>query len=61
MAGYYTKPSATEEVGLFGWHHTGDIGDNYLFNVYSGYFHAILENHIGQFFCGSSSAQYDVV
>ena len=37
MAGYYQNPSATQEVGRFGWHHTGDIGyldaDNYLFIV----------------------------
>ena len=37
MAGYYKNPSATEEAGRFGWHHTGDIGyldaNNYLFIV----------------------------
>jgi acyl-CoA synthetase (AMP-forming)/AMP-acid ligase II len=37
MAGYYKNPSATEDAGRFGWHHTGDIGyldaDNYLFIV----------------------------
>jgi len=26
MLGYYKDAAATEEVGRFGWHHTGDIG-----------------------------------
>jgi acyl-CoA synthetase (AMP-forming)/AMP-acid ligase II len=37
MKGYYKNPSASEEAGRHGWHHTGDIGyldaDNYLFIV----------------------------
>ncbi|WP_326566124.1 long-chain fatty acid--CoA ligase [Amycolatopsis rhabdoformis] len=37
MPGYYKNPTATEEVGRYGWHHTGDIG--YLDD--EGYLHIV--------------------